>query len=403
MRILTNEYYTSLPGSEKKAHGGPGTFAVDFSQYVCKSGHTWIGLLATKKDFGSDYRKKASRKHAEYIEILSNDKTSIEGLRELTSPITPTEYLKDEILYVSEIMRKLQPDIMFLNGFSAYSWLLYAAAKKCNLPIVFQHAGIMKREVEQYEELFSEIGRNMCYEMELDATLGVDVNIFLNEYCEKELAHCYNLDSVPQSIIIPLPHAGWIFDPIKKVPSGSNITIGVVARWDRIKNHPAILALAEEINKQSLPWKIEVVTTIPKTNKFKEMKSRYRELIEVVPPMGRTELREFYSKIDIALLPSNFDAAGAVVMEALATGIPTLISPSVGWVSEYDENNMNEWIVSFDNPSDVVTRIQNQLRRDSWPEVSSLSNYIKTIHAPDNVYNAYLNVFEKTFSSNISK
>lgn len=392
MRILSNDYYSSTPNSSEKIHGGPRRFSADFSHFARREGHEWIGLIRSNEALEGMVQEIASREGARYIGVYV-PKVTLEGLRELQVTISPDEYLREEIAALIEHIREIAPDVLFLNGFSAYSWLLYAAARACHVPIVIQHAGIMHHEVEQYADLFTDAGRAMCIEMERDTALGVSANIFLNKFSEQEFLRCLALESVPGSVIVPLPHAGWTFAGTKTFHEGE-IVLGAVARWDRIKNHAAILALAEEIQRQGLPWKIRVVTAIPDTPMHAQMKESYRALIEVVPPMDRDQLLEFYRSLDIAILPSHFDVSPTVVMEALSQGVPTLISPQVGWVSEYEECDMHEWIASFDNPEKVVAKISALLSQKTPQGLEKLAVHVEKCHNPGVIYERYMQMFE---------
>lgn len=394
MRILSNEYLENIPGSEKKAQGGPSRFAYNLSKYLSEHGNEWVGILRSPTTLPNEYRELKNSHYARYFEVYV-PKINFESIRELSEPVVLHSYLHDEVELISRFIREIKPDVLFINGFSSFCWLLYAAAKNCNIPILIQHAGITKIEVEQYRDLFSEAGATMCFDMEKEVTLHATSNIVLNSYSEGVLASTHGLESIPNSIIIPLPLIDWPFTIVTKKIHHKDITLGVVARWDRIKNHSAILALAEEIKKQNLPWKIRSVTKIPETDTYKEMKTRYKELIDVVSPMDQQELQKFYSSVDIALLPSHFDVSPNVVMEALSTGTPTLISPHVGWVSEYLQNEMQDWIISYEKPQEVVEKIKKLLDRAEWNEVEKLANYIKMCHNAETVYKKYLDLFEE--------
>lgn len=395
MRILSNEYLSNVSNTIKKTQGGTAKFAQSLSQFVTEHGHTWIGVLGTKNNPTITYKELASTNdQISYTEIyLPHISSSV--LQKIDTQIELHEYFKNEIDVVSDFMKREKPDVVFLNGFSSFAWLLYVAAKKCDIPVAIQHAGIMKIEVEQYRDFFSDAGAAMCFEMEKETTANAAMNIFLNTYSEQMLAKVHNLGSIQNSCIVPLPDSGWKLSDEPVIKTTKEVTLGVVARWDRIKNHESILALAEEIKKQSLPWKIQVVTTIINSPNKLEMKTRYKELIQIIHPMDHANLRDFYSQLDIALLPSHFDVSPHVVMEAISVNVPTLISPHVGWVSEYEENDMQDWIISFEDPQKVIERISFLLEKENWPETKKLANYIKVCHNKDTIYSSYLHIFEE--------
>lgn len=157
MRILSNDYYSSTPQATEKIQGGPRRFSADFSQYLRSAGHQWIGLIRSYAHIDTLYRELPTADDQRFFEI-STPKVTLEGLRELTAYSTPHEYLHSEIQTLRSLFEHVDPDLLFLNGFSAYSWLLFAGAKECGIPVVIQHAGIMKYEVGQYEDMFSQFG-----------------------------------------------------------------------------------------------------------------------------------------------------------------------------------------------------------------------------------------------------
>lgn len=99
--------------------------------------------------------------------------------------------------------------------------------------------------------------------------------------------------------------------------------------------------------------------------------------------------------MDLMILPSHFDVSPHVVPEALFNGVPTLISPNVGWVSDYQRTGAKNWIIDFGNPEKVVKRIL-ELKNKLIPE-----KLIKTLMQnsnPEYSLKKFLNVFKKIIS-----
>ncbi len=397
MRILTLEYECNVPGSKAPLKGGTARFARDFSSAVTAQGHIWLGILQRHSSEGAEWECVAREENKEFYSVRS-------GAMPISEVATHDSLAHVEGAYARELqalrntLRHLRPDIVFLNGFSQYSWLLYKAAALENVPIAMQHAGLWVRDLEAFAALCPPHYRQLAKEMEREATEGVTANIFLNEYSKEVLMHDLGIETMPGSHIIPLPHAGWAFSGTYGPKNTATRTIAIVARWDRIKNHDAVLAFAEEVHNRKLPWKIIAVTTIPDTPARAAFKSRYRELIEVVPPMDRDSLYAFFQTLDAAILPSRFDTAPGVVMEAAAAGVPTLISPTVGWVSEYAAAGMEDWVADFNEPVKAVDRLDEQFAHDSWPGVRAFAHAIAENHDPAKVFNSYLSLFSRIAS-----
>lgn len=400
MRILTNDYVMNLPGSTIPVKGGPQRFARDFATFAVAEGHQWIGLVNHSKDheqaIGLD--TKAPRKEFFFIE---SEVSSYEAFRDYKATTPLHGLFSGERDKIEKIIEEAHPDIILINGHSVFTWVFATAAFNKNIPVVLEYAGIWKKEIDIYSDLFTSESRVACEAMEREMSERSVANVFLNRSSLRAFT-----DTVPGAIVtnpkvITLPHAGWTFATEFAPEAHEERVISAVARWDRIKNHEAILAFAEEIVRQKLPWKVRVVTTIPETPKLAEFKERYRELIEVVASMERESLREFYREADALMLPSHFETVGGVVMEALAEGKPTLISPNVGWIDEYEKTGMQDWIVDFSDSKEAVDRLKAQFTRTSWPELGAFAAHVQSEHDPRTIYASYIALFEEISATHV--
>lgn len=394
MRILSNDYISNLPGATKVAVGGPANFARNFSAFALNAGHEWIGLIPrTTKGKQLLLRTIATSPGRRYDACFFPEK-QLHALFKLKRKIDPRTYFQKELLRLRLFIQTTKPDVLFLNGYSVGSWLFLEAAAREGLPIVIQHAGIACIEYEIYKHLYTDTARELFLEMERDIVRQASKQIFLNDYSRRVFAEKVMPVPTDQRVIIPLPYEmkEWEASFLRKSPqkTSKEIVIGCVARWDRIKNHAAILNLAREAKRQGLPWRFESVTTIPQTKLFRRFKDAYQKHIQVVPPMKRADLAKFFRRMDLLILPSHFDVSPTVVMEAAGAGKPTLISPTVGWVSEYRLCDLQSWIVSFEKPELVIRRLQ-QLLEKPFPKTFPL--FLKKFHAPTRVFRAYLQLF----------
>lgn len=393
MRILSNEYLPNLPGSEKKLKGGPARFTRDFSAFALLHGHEWIGIAhdATSEQAVVEFE---AAPHRRYFAVQGQHASfqNMFGLEEYPEDVAA--YFAEDIAEIESVIDRTSPDLLLLNGYSVHAWCMQLAAMNKGLPVVIEHAGLQYREVEAYADLYTEAGRKLACFAEQDGAIRATINIFLNEF-SRELFIRDVVGNAPfASTVAPLPHAGWEFPSAYAPKPRDERVIGVVARWDRIKNHEAILEFARAIKQSGKPWKVRSITEIPETPKHAEFKAEYRELVEVVPHMDRDEMRDFYGSIDALIVPSRFDVSPTVVMEGLAFGAPSLISEHVGWVSEYREYHMEHWIADFADPARAVEVLARQFARADWPEVGQFAQYIASAHAPEQVFAQYFSIFE---------
>ncbi len=395
MRILTNEYASNVPGSTGIGSGGPANFARSFGTYATKLGATWIGLIhehgrvAHSPTIRTRFLQDSVRLFGFAI-----PEARYRGFLRMRRKQLPETWFAEELARIQRWMREERGDLLFLNGFSVFAWLLLKAAAREGIPVVIQHAGIATVEVDQYAHLFSRASREAMAEMEREVVELATRQVFLNAFSKRAFAAWVRPVPTAQAVIIPLP-----YDPLfakgrrrRKTtePKKQAFVVGCVARWDRIKNHPAVLAIAQAAKKRGAPLTFRSVTKIPTTTVHAQVKARYRRLIEIVPPMDRTALAAFYRSVDVLLLPSHFDVSPTVVMEAALCGTPTLIAPHVGWVSEYRAQGMGTWIIGMEDPERVLDRL---MRCAGRPPTDAFVAHLRKTHAPAAVFRTYLRLF----------
>lgn len=390
MHILANDYLTNIPGATKAGLGGPARFSSQLVQALTKAGHRYTGIVMKNEDIEEPRFDLAGVKGKAAYLTLAFPSSCYQTVTQAKKPVKPAKALTDAIEAFRELIHRAEPDIVFINGFDLRVWPLLIAAHLEHVPIVQKHAGIWHKEIAIYEDFFTSHGRNAMRGMERDIAKYATKQIFLNTFSEavfqKEVA------SSPKSrrTIIPLPTP---FAPTKKktTKKSKRINIGVVARWDRIKNHAAILALAEEILAEGLDAKLHVITNIPETPKDQAMKARYREIIQIHPSTNAKGILKFFRAMDIAILPSHFDVSPTVVLEAASQGVGTIISANVGWVNHYRKTGNTAWIGDFTKPQSIVKKIKALAGK---PLSAKLLKQLKSEHEPKRVFAQYIKLFK---------
>ncbi|MEI7512321.1 MAG: glycosyltransferase family 4 protein [Candidatus Uhrbacteria bacterium] len=391
MKILSNEYLSNLPSGSKVASGGPAHFSHAFSDFLNENGHEWIGIIHQGNDGEKTNTIKKAGIMGKDFYIFSYPHTHRHAFMSSKKKLDPREWFAPQIESLRRLIRRAKPDMLFLNGYSVFAWKLLEAARLEGLPIVIQHAGIAQVEFEQYKDLYTRAARMAVLQMEQDIVEAATKQVFLNEFSRD--AFCERVAKVPehQAVVIPLPYQEiFATHASTKKSAGSEIVIGCVARWDRIKNHQAILRLALEAKKQGLDWHFRSVTKIPETKVHIRFKNSYRKEIEVVAPMSTQDLIKFYKSVDLLVLPSNFDVSPTVVMEAALQYRPTLISKNVGWVSEYRASGIEDWIMDFSDEKKLVQRLHTLLQK---PFPLKFRNMVLLKHDPKKVFGMYVKLF----------
>ena len=390
MIILSNDHISNAPGSRVRSQGGVAVFAKIFSRCVAARGHQWTGVVL-KGDLKRKFRsKKTMRTHKRaYIEVR-HSKQYWARINRAKQYLDPNDALDPMIAYLAGLIKKIQPDIIFLNGFGMVPWLLMKAGYETGVPTVIQHGGIWTKEIEMYRDVYHPATLKILCKMEREISRYVDHEIFLNKKSWDVYNEAVVKVSKKNASIIPLPYATLAYH--EKTKAKKDVyNIGIVARWDRIKNHEAVLRLAKRAREKDLPWVFHAVTSIPQTNIKKEFKDEYRTFISVEKPKDRKGIVRFFQKMDLMILPSHFDVSPFVVIEAAMEGTPTLISPYVGHVDEYKKAGANEWVVDFSDEEKVVRRIQKIIGK---PISKKLVHSFEKLHDPERVCGHYLALFK---------
>jgi glycosyltransferase involved in cell wall biosynthesis len=82
---------------------------------------------------------------------------------------------------------------------------------------------------------------------------------------------------------------------------------------------------------------------------------KLENLTRITGRVSHSKLPEFYSKADVLVLPSRFDSFGMVVAEALACGLPAIVTDNVG-AKDMIQNGVNGWIIPAGN-LDALTEL----------------------------------------------
>lgn len=396
INILYNESHSNLHTQTLNPQGGPSRFSQSFRDYfLAKKEVNLIPVLFSHEDGNKKpYIRTTSQDSKEFFELVY-DRNSINSFykKNITKPHL-IKHLAPWIAQLEEFFEGKKPDLIFLNGFGLTNWMLLHVAHKKNIPVAIQHAGVWKKEVQRVKEGFSPAIRKIFYDLERDTARWCAMHIFLNTYSKKVFMDAYKkaLKKKIPSIVIPLPISVAAIPKNKKNKSGK-VSIGIVARWDSIKNHTAILRLA---SSKFLPshWSVNAVTRIPRPSDFSK---KYTEVVTIHKPMSPELLTNFYASTDITILLSHFDVSPTVIAESFAAGTPVIISDKVGWQDEYKACGLEDHIVPTRiGGKTLVAVIKKVLSQQSknTTKYKKFSKYVARTHSPKKVFDDYFSLFQ---------
>jgi glycosyltransferase involved in cell wall biosynthesis len=154
---------------------------------------------------------------------------------------------------------------------------------------------------------------------------------------------------IPPSQLMVIPNAVdlELFKSLKRAPhAGSNgsLRVGFAGQWSKGKGLPELLQAWTEL-KPSLPiaelclaggprlWKRDREAPGTRESEARVQEMEREQLLCSYGSISRLKMPEFWSSVDIAVVPSLSEAFGLVALEALACGVPVIAS-AVGGLKE---------------------------------------------------------------------
>ncbi len=109
-----------------------------------------------------------------------------------------------------------------------------------------------------------------------------------------------------------------------KTKKNSLFTIGFVGRFSKLKGFPALLKAFKKLPKS---YRLVAVGCKFQREKYKEEKNmKFFEYLPDIKDKSAAALPDIYREFDIFVFPSKSEGFGLVLAEALATGIPCIVS-----------------------------------------------------------------------------
>lgn len=396
IRVFFNDSHVNLPGSALIPQGGPSRFAHLFTNHF-KNAYkdvTLISLLFSHNDKDDRIYLRESKHDRTYFEVVYPNLTLSESYSRQYTKAAYLKFLAPWLSVVGEALDRAQPDIVFLNGFSIANWMILNEASRRSIPVCVQQAGIWKKELQVVKHRFSPSIRRIFSRFEKDIIEKAACQIFLNEFSRDAFFKIHRTVLTPKrrarTTIVPLPIVDM---PVREMHMDKKPThnVAIIARWDAIKNHAAMKRLAAHAQKVRAPFSMFAVTKWAETP-VTELKRQYPSLVGVVPPMSPEALYKFYASVDAIIIPSRFDVSPTVLMEAILSGKPVIISHAVGWVSDYKHLGFTDLIVRPAASGKILTETLTQLfrgRRIYLPRFRRLQAKILREHAPNKVFATY--------------
>lgn len=294
---------------------------------------------------------------------------------------------------IKAVIKSTKPNMYYLNGFSALTFLIMQAVHELDLPMVTTHHGLWLKEWMSLRKDLIKSSTKYRKELEKDTVRYATKNIFLSSLSLREFEK--HLVKVPKNQLefIKIPYnPAFVNRSYPKPNKDQKLKILLVGRWDAVKNHEAYFNLAKRAKEKGLPWTFYTIANIFPYPHYDDIKNQYSDYIKVVPTMSAEELKKMYKKCNITLVPSHFDVYPGVVTESILQNRPILISANVGWVDDFKKHGIEHWITNFNDSDKVLEKIK-QVSKEQVPK--SLYNEVMTNNNPNYVFDKYFNLFNE--------
>lgn len=141
--------------------------------------------------------------------------------------------------------------------------------------------------------------------------------------------------------------------------SNANIAFGFVARLVEQKNPQLLLYAAANILGRRKNAKLIIIGDGPLMNECRRLSEdlKITDKVNFLGELPNELAKELMSGFDIFVLPSRFEGLPLTIIEAMFAGLPVVAS-SVGGIPELVANSKCGFLVSPDNKSDLVEKIE---------------------------------------------
>jgi len=144
----------------------------------------------------------------------------------------------------------------------------------------------------------------------------------------------------------------YVITERKKKAEGDKVVFMFVGRMTAVKGIHYFLEAASKLNHN----KIECLLVGHMQNS-EELLKKYEGIFQYLGVVPNTQMPELYKKADVLVLPSLYDGFGFTVLEAMASGIPVIVSANAG-ASECVDKGVNGYVVNAGNSDEIFERMR---------------------------------------------
>jgi len=133
----------------------------------------------------------------------------------------------------------------------------------------------------------------------------------------------------------------------------------------RLEEHKGILDLfkaIQSLNQEGIRSELDILGSGPQEKKLKDfIEKNGLTNIKMHGFLQQSELKHFYSKASLFIMPSHSDPWGLVINEALSSGVPVIASVKAGGTCDLIINDYNGYVFEPGDVEELVGKIQTYL------------------------------------------
>ena len=276
------------------------------------------------------------------------------------------QYLKEESINyntIKQIVDDIKPDLLYANSFflAKFTLNLYKISKMNNIPILVAPRGELCIHPYNTKKLKKVMYTNYV------KLLYRNNNIYYQTTSEEEQNQIRRLLSIKDDNILFLDNIPSIPKTVDHKNEKTVNTLNCVF-LSRIHPKKNLLFAIEQLKKLSGRIKLDIYGNIEDVNYWEKCKKTIDQMpsnvtVNYVGTVSHEDVTRTFAKYDIMFFPTLSENYGHVIVEAMLSQCPVIISDNTPWS---DINFMNAgWAITLNKPEEFVNVLQRVVNMDS--------------------------------------
>lgn len=253
-------------------------------------------------------------------------------------------------------LKRIQPDIVYASEDSQpVTWIASVYARARGIPII-----LCSERYQLPTRNFDKFVYTLCKPLVFPFVWKNAKRIICRSKATfKFMKREVNKETREKLVYLPLGVNTNIFYPTRKKRKDEVLRLITVARLLEKKELMTLIKALEHVKlHQNIRIKLSIVGRGPLYDRLKE-EVRKQNLVQDVTFVQNVQffkMKDLYNQHNLFILPSSLESLGAAVLEAMACGLPVIIS-NVGGMLDFVEDGKNGYIFSVGDHKDLADKI----------------------------------------------